>query len=194
MNLVEPERWNNADGDPEADAVELVVLPNEAIAAAVQERLSDADMPHRMLPAHDVLPSFGARMGTPVRVMVRADDVQRAGELISEAMNAGRDIDWDEIDVGEAEDAIARRISQRDAPDHQTDWDESVDTLKAKAMRRHGIMLLAVGAGFVFAFLGFEWVLFAVLAVCAVWLGRAHAIARQRKRVERSMGREWNDG
>lgn len=186
--LSEPERWEGGD----RDGVELTVLPNEAVAMAVGEGLREAGVVFRMLPAHDVLPAFGAGVGTPVRVMVREEDAERARGVMEEVREVGSGVDWDAVDVGEAEDPIAAKIAARDGGggSEEAEWDASEAVLRAKAMRRYGMVMVAVGIGCVFAYAGMDFVLFGVLGVSAVWLGRAHAISRKRKRFEKWMREE----
>jgi len=182
VGLTEPERWGGGDETDER-LVEAAVVPNEAFAYVVRDRFEEEGLFCELTPAHDTLDPFGVRVGTPVRVKCRASEVERGRALIAESLRAGEGIDWDEVDVGEAEDAVSARIASRTVGDLERDG----AVLRAKAMRMYGVMLVAVGVGFVFALFGFAWVLFGVLAVSAVWLGRAHAIGRQRRRVERAL-------
>jgi hypothetical protein len=168
------------------DFVEVAVLANEAVAASVRERFEEAGIEGEFSPAYDTLPAFGVSVGTPVRVMVLRGDAEVAGALVEAARGAGEAVDWGEVDVGEAEDAVAGRIASRGGGGRE-DWEGSRAVLRAKGMRRWGVVLVGVGVGCVFALMGYEVVLFVVLALSAVWLGRAHAVARQRGRVEKAL-------
>ncbi len=171
------------------DLVPIAVLPNEAAAAALGEAFEYEGVVFRFTPAYDTQPAFGVSVGTPVRVLVSPEDVVFAKRLIDESASAGDGVDWEATDVGEPEDAVAARIAGRDDDQEsgfpRTD-DEADAVMRAKRQRKLGFAVLAIGIGFAFAAFGYTQVLFAVLAIIAVLAGRAHAIRRKRRKIERA--------
>ena len=172
--------------------VELVVLPNEAIAAGICDALEHAGIAAEYSPAHDRVPAFGVSVGTPVRIKVSAGRVEEAARAIDEAREAGELVDWDNVDLGEPEDADAAAIAGR-AHVSDDELQHAEQLRKAKQLRSYGVSLIAIAVGFVFAFFGRPVVLYMILAVVAVWLGRKHAINRRRRQIERLMHNEQSE-
>jgi|GEM_PF-3924868 len=164
--------------------VELAVFPNEAIATAMRPSLQDAGVDADYSPAHDRVPPFGVSVGTPVRVRVPANQYGRARAALNDAEAGAVDIDWDTEDLGAPEDPDAAAIAARDGAT-DADWARAEQLRKAKQLRATGFACIAVAAGCAFALAGMPQILFIILAVLAVWLGRAHAISRRRRQTER---------
>ena len=180
----------NHRGEPSKDQpagrslVELVVVPNEAVAAAARLALEDANLTAAFEPAYDHVPAFGVSVGTPVRIRVARADLDAARAALDDA----RRVDWAHVDVGDPDDPDAAAINARRENDRRASDDERLaaeQERRAKQLRAYGIALIAVAVGFAFAFARKPAVLFMILAVVAVWLGRAHAISRRRRQIER---------
>jgi hypothetical protein len=178
------DRDPHARPNDRARRVELVVTPNEAIAAVVRDALDEADVEAAYEPAYDRVPAFGVSVGTPVRIRVAEADLERARDALEQARTSGERVDWDAIDVGDAEDPDAAAIAERRQPTDE-EWAEAARIRKAKQLRAYGIALIAVAIGCAFAFAGMPAVLWITLALIAVWLGRANAISRRRRQIER---------
>jgi hypothetical protein len=174
---------NRAPGGP---LVELIVLPNEAVAEVVRDAFAERSIDAEFSPAFDVLPPFGVRVGTPVRVRVRLDDTEAAHAALDDVRSEAEAFDWDDIDVGEAEDPEAAAIAAR-AGLTADELRVMEQDRRARRLRAWGVALVALGIGFGFAFFGMPQVLAVVLVVGAVFLGNAHAVARRKRQVLRRL-------
>ncbi len=105
-------------GDP-ADAVVVRWAEDEFQGGLVAAKLDAAQIPARVVTDDPMGTTgfFGATASRRVAVVVARTDVDRAGEVLRKAEQAGDEadkIDWDRVDVGEPEDALARRIASTD--------------------------------------------------------------------------------
>ena len=99
----------------EDDLVELTTRPNELDAGLVREVLRSGGIECSVRAASGIaLGVFGASSFNPMSVMVRRDELDNAQRLLTDQREASVDIDWEEVDVGEPADDIARKIAERD--------------------------------------------------------------------------------
>ncbi|MFM9956803.1 MAG: hypothetical protein ACKVZJ_01895 [Phycisphaerales bacterium] len=102
--------------DPENQLVELTTRPNELDAGLLCEVLRSGGVECVTRQANSAaLGIFGASSFNPIAVMVRAGDFITAQRLLENRRSESVDIDWNEVDVGEPADDIARDIAQREA-------------------------------------------------------------------------------
>lgn len=102
------------------DLVELTTRPNEMDAALIRQVLSDAGIQSATRVANSAaLGIFGASSFNSITVMVRRRDVDRANASLRQNRTDSVDIDWNEVDLGEPQDEIARRLTHApDEPPH----------------------------------------------------------------------------
>ncbi len=79
----------------------LTSTPSEGQAAMIVSVLKDSGI--EAVAEGGLTAGFRAESVGEVRVMVWAEDLERARLALDEYKNAVRDIDWDEVDVGEGE-------------------------------------------------------------------------------------------
>lgn len=134
----------------EDDLVELTTRPNELDAGLVCEVLRSGGIEATMRAASGIaLGVFGASSFNPVSVLVRRDMVDEANRLLSENKQASVDIDWEEVDVGEPADDIARKIAQKDPLDLAGPRQDPVVKLgHAVPMVLAAVALLVIGSRF----------------------------------------------
>ncbi len=85
-----------------ADPVLLTEVPTEADAILLRDRLAE----HGIKAAYNGAAIAGFRAEAPamVRLLVSADDLGKARELVAEHNTGpGGEIDWSQVDVGEPE-------------------------------------------------------------------------------------------
>jgi len=106
---------------PDDEPVVVRWAPDEFSAGVTAARLDDAGILARVVTDDPSGSSayFGATATRRVAVLVPSADVERARALIAEHPEEG--IDWDDVDVGEPEDNLARAIAS-DRPDRRTWW------------------------------------------------------------------------
>lgn len=101
------------DHHPETLA-ELTTAANEGEAAVIRATLSAQGIESWQHTANSVmLGVWGASGFNPTTVRVRESDLPRAREALDSARRDSIDLDWNEVDVGEPEDALASRIAAR---------------------------------------------------------------------------------
>jgi hypothetical protein len=102
----------------EDDLVELTTRPNELDAGLVREVLRSGGIECSVRAASGVaLGVFGASSFNPMTIMVRRDELENAQRLLTDQRAASVDIDWEDVDVGEPADDIARKIAEKDPLD-----------------------------------------------------------------------------
>ncbi len=98
------------------DLVELTTRPNEMDAGLIREVLAAAGIESTQHVADGfALGVFGANMFNPVTVRVRRHQLADARAALEQNRQDSVDIDWSEVDVGEPQDEIARRVAQSNA-------------------------------------------------------------------------------
>ncbi len=134
----------------EDDLVELTTRPNELDAGLVCEVLRSGGVEATMRAADGIaLGVFGASSFNPISVLVRRDRLEEAAKLLSDRKQDSVDIDWEEVDVGEPADDIARRIAQRDPLDDRPRRPDPVVRLgHAVPLVLGAALLLIIGARF----------------------------------------------
>lgn len=81
--------------------VRLISTPNEREAAVIVATLDEQGIPARM--SGQFSAEFRAEAPGLVHILVAEDDLARAQEVLAEARQEQRDIDWSQVDVGEPE-------------------------------------------------------------------------------------------
>jgi hypothetical protein len=132
----------------------LTTTRTEFEASTMAESLRHEGIPTEVFATVASTMQWEAAMTNPIRVMVRRRDLQAAGDLLRAIRAESVDIDWDEVNVGEAEEASepplgppARRIGGLSP--------------RMVTVRRIGMVLLVLAA--------LTW--FVPLAICALTLG-----------------------
>ena len=98
--------------DPES-LVELRRCANEFKAGIVRSVLDDAGIESIVGPTEKTLPGvFGLTGFREAVVLVRREDLARAQAALDAKRRESVDLDWNEIDVGEPADSLARRIAE----------------------------------------------------------------------------------
>lgn len=102
--------------------VAIRTVPNEMQAGIVQAVLADAGIESwtRKADGFDYF-GLGTIAAAVTAVTVRAADVDRVEAALAANREDSVDIDWAEVDVGEAEDDVARRIAGRGVLDEKTE-------------------------------------------------------------------------
>ncbi len=101
------------DHQPETLA-ELTTAANEGEAAVIRATLSAQGIESWQHTANSVmLGVWGASGFNPTTIRVRESDLARAREALDSARRDSIDLAWNEVDVGEPEDALASRIAAR---------------------------------------------------------------------------------
>ena len=101
--------------DDIASLAELMTAANEGEAGIVRAALQAEGIPTWQHTADTALLGiFGASGMHATTVRVRSADLQRARELLDRVRQDSVDLDWNEVDVGQPEDALAARIAARD--------------------------------------------------------------------------------
>lgn len=104
-------------GGRDDDLVELTTRPNEMDAGLIREVLAAAGIESTQHVADGfALGVFGANMFNPVTVRVRRHQLSEARAALEQNRQDSVDIDWSEVDVGEPQDEIARRLSESAEP------------------------------------------------------------------------------
>lgn len=94
--------------------VELTTTVNETEAGVLRAVLESEGIESWQYAADGAsLGVFGASLLTPTRVMVRRSQAAEARRRLDARREDSVDLDWNEVDVGEPADELARRISQR---------------------------------------------------------------------------------
>ncbi len=95
--------------------VELRRVANVMIAGMLVSRLQEEGIEAAHFNYDSVaLGAFGATGFMPRSVMVRREDVERANSVLERIREESIDINWDEVDVGEPADGLARQIAADD--------------------------------------------------------------------------------
>ena len=96
--------------------VDLVTMANESEARYIASLLETEGIAASVGPAPTLAGSISVYIGAGAPHVVRVmEDKYAAGQaVINQAREDSIDIDWDEIDVGEPEDATAREIAERE--------------------------------------------------------------------------------
>jgi hypothetical protein len=87
--------------------VTLTTARTEFEGANLVNVLKAAGIPARVFAATANTMQWEAGYSDPIKVQVRRQDLERAGEEIRRNKQASVDLDWDEIDVGQFEDMAA---------------------------------------------------------------------------------------
>lgn len=96
------------------EMVEIRRVANEMIAGMLVGRLREEGIEAEHFNYDSVaLGAFGATGFMPRSVMVRRADAERANVALERMREESLDIDWDEVDVGEPEDRLAKKIAER---------------------------------------------------------------------------------
>ena len=97
------------------DLVELTTRPNELDAAIIRQVLTDAGIESWQRMADGArLGMFGASNFNPTTVLVERGKLEAAAAALDRNKSDSVDLDWTEVDVGEPEDEIAKRIASQD--------------------------------------------------------------------------------
>jgi hypothetical protein len=94
--------------------VELRTLANEFSAGVIASILDEAGIEASVSAGDSAsLGVFGTTGFRPMSVWVRAEDVERAEEVLESHRGESTDLDWSEVDVGEPDpdDPLAQRIA-----------------------------------------------------------------------------------
>lgn len=103
--------------DPPDEMVELTTRPNELDAGLIRGVLEAAGIESaQRVSGSGTLGVFGASAFNPTVVLVRRDQLDAAREALRARRDESVDIDWSEVDVGEAEDQLAARIARGEGP------------------------------------------------------------------------------
>lgn len=94
--------------------VEIRRVVNEFEARILASQLEGEGIESRVVGVDGPLDVIGATGVYPRSVMVWADDVERAERVLEMHREASVDIDWDEVDVGDPADGLARQIAADD--------------------------------------------------------------------------------
>lgn len=95
--------------------VEVRRVTNEFEAGIIVALLQDAGIQSRAVDFDGASRGiFGAASFYPRSVLVRRQDAERADELLTKRREESVDLDWDEVDVGDPADGLARRIGAGD--------------------------------------------------------------------------------
>lgn len=95
--------------------VEVRRVVNEFEAGIIVALLQDAGIQSRVVDFDGASRGiFGAASFFPRSVLVRRGDAARADEVLTRRREESVDLDWDEVDVGDPADGLARRIAAGD--------------------------------------------------------------------------------
>ena len=86
----------------ESDPVTLTAFNDEVFAVMLVDALSEAGI--EATSAGGITGGFRAEAPGMVKVLVHADDLERATVFFKEWEHQGESIDWDNVDLGEPED------------------------------------------------------------------------------------------
>jgi len=82
--------------------VKLTEVPTEAQAILIRDKLAECGI--RAIYDGAAVAGFRAEAPAMVRVLVAEEHFERAKDLVSEHGLDGGDVDWSQVDVGEAEE------------------------------------------------------------------------------------------
>ena len=88
---------------PDEKLVTLAVFDSEIAASILAVELRSYDIPTEV--SGGLTAGFRAEAPGCVKVLIHRHDLERAREVVAECQAARREIDWDQVDVGEAEEA-----------------------------------------------------------------------------------------
>lgn len=119
-----PERWAEDEVGAERQTLtELMTAANESEAAIVRATLQAEGIPTWQFAAGTaLLGASGASGMNPATIQVRTHDMERAREALDRVREDSVELDWNEVDVGQPEDALAARIAQGEFGDGPSRW------------------------------------------------------------------------
>lgn len=104
------------DRPEQEELVELTTTVNETEAGVLRAVLESEGIESWQHAADGAsLGVFGASLLTPTRILVRKSQAVEARQRLDARREDSVDLDWNEVDVGEPADELARRIATRES-------------------------------------------------------------------------------